>query len=387
MPVSTRTNCRHPHPIATDGAVLAVRAPQLRQHCAGSWVCLAGHGMLRAFTNEADLLNALPLRILGTGCHVPATEVTSQELDARWQLPPGTTFARLGVATRRYAGEGETASSMGAAAAQAALVSAGIDSGEIDCLISACSVMEQPIPCQAVLIQRALGLGDSGIPAFDVNATCLSFLVALDMAANALALGRYRRVLIVSSEVASGGLDAAVPSTAGLFGDGAAAMVVGRSAPDEDSALLASRLASYGSGAELCRIRGGGSRYPRGEDTTPEATRVFTMDGRGAYRFAARHLPAFWDQLLGDAGAETTALRCLIPHQASGGGLDHVVQTLGLRPEQVVRILHAHGNQVAASLPHALHQARVTQQLQRGELFAMLGTGAGLSIGGMVLRY
>ena len=144
--------------------------------------------MLRAFTNEADLLNALPLRILGTGCHVPATEVTSQELDARWQLPPGTTFARLGVATRHYAGEGETASSMGAAAAQAALVSAGIDSGEIDCLISACSVMEQPIPCQAVLIQRALGLGDSGIPAFDVNATCLSFLVALDMATNALAL-------------------------------------------------------------------------------------------------------------------------------------------------------------------------------------------------------
>ena len=111
------------------------------------------------------------------------------------------------------------------------------------------------------------------------------------------------------------------------------------------------------------------------------------MDGRGAYRFAARHLPAFWDQLLRDAGTETTALRCLIPHQASGGGLDHVVQALGLRPEQVVRILHAHGNQVAASLPHALQQARVTQQLQRGELFAMLGTGAGLSIGGMVLRY
>ncbi|KFA19747.1 3-oxoacyl-ACP synthase, partial [Xanthomonas vasicola pv. musacearum NCPPB 4394] len=163
-------------------------------------------------------MNALPLRILGTGCHVPATEVTSRQLDARWQLPAGTTFARLGVETRHYVGEGETASSMGAAAAQQALASAGLDASQIDCLISACSVMEQPIPCQAVLIQRALGLGDSGIPAFDVNATCLSFLVALDMAANALALGRYKRVLIVSSEVASAGLDAATPATAGLFG-------------------------------------------------------------------------------------------------------------------------------------------------------------------------
>ncbi|MCF5928949.1 ketoacyl-ACP synthase III, partial [Xanthomonas perforans] len=46
---------------------------------------------------ESSALNALPLRILGTGRHVPATEVTSRQLDERWQLPAGTTFARLGV--------------------------------------------------------------------------------------------------------------------------------------------------------------------------------------------------------------------------------------------------------------------------------------------------
>ncbi|MGV7193777.1 3-oxoacyl-[acyl-carrier-protein] synthase III C-terminal domain-containing protein [Xanthomonas axonopodis] len=343
--------------------------------------------MLRAFFAESSVLNALPLRILGTGRHVPARQVTSQALDERWQLPAGTTLARLGVATRHYVGEGETASSMGAAAAQQALANAGIDAGEVDCLISACSVMEQPIPCQAVLIQRALGLGDSGIPAFDVNATCLSFLVALDTAANALALGRYRRVLIVSSEVASAGLDDTVPATAGLFGDGAAAVVVGRSSADHGSALLSSRLSSYGSGADLCRIRGGGTRAPQSDDDARAASRLFWMDGRGAYRFAARHLPAFWDQLLREAGTSTAQLRCLVPHQASGGGLDHVVQTLGLRSEQVVRILHDTGNQVAASLPHALHHACVDRQLQRGDVFALLGTGAGLAIGGMVLRY
>ncbi|MCD0258556.1 ketoacyl-ACP synthase III [Xanthomonas melonis] len=343
--------------------------------------------MLRALSNGNVVLNALPLRILGTGRHVPAREVTSHQLDARWQLPAGTTASRVGVFTRHYVGEGETASSMGAAAARQALANAGLEGSQIDCLISACAVMEQPIPCQAVLIQRALGLGDSGIPAFDVNATCLSFLVALEMAANALALGRYRRVLIVSSEVASAGLDDAVPATAGLFGDGAAAVVVGRSAADETSALLCSRLASYGSGADLCRIDGGGTRAPHADASTPRASRVFQMDGRGAYRFAARHLPAFWTQLLDEAGIAPTALRWLVPHQASGSGLDHVVQTLGLPADQVVRILQGTGNQVAASLPHALHHAVVDRQLQRGELIALLGTGAGLAIGGMVLRY
>ncbi|MFA4686321.1 3-oxoacyl-[acyl-carrier-protein] synthase III C-terminal domain-containing protein, partial [Xanthomonas perforans] len=56
-------------------------------------------------------------------------------------------------------------------------------------------------------------------------------------------------------------------------------------------------------------------------------------------------------------------------------------------PEQVVRLLQHTGNQVAASLPHALHHARVDLGLQRGDLVALLGTGAGLAIGGMVLRY
>ncbi|KOR45268.1 hypothetical protein ADT25_08960 [Xanthomonas oryzae] len=95
---------------------------------------------LRAFGLGSSALNALSLRILGTGRHVPATEVTSHALDERWQLPAGTTFARLGMETRHYVGEGETASSMGAVAAQQALDSAGLDASQIDCLISACSV-------------------------------------------------------------------------------------------------------------------------------------------------------------------------------------------------------------------------------------------------------
>lgn len=199
-------------------------------------------------------------------------------------------------------------------------------------------------------------------------------MVASDMAANALALGHHQRVLIVSSEVASGGLDTSAPAMAGLFGDGAAVVIVGRSAIDEGSAFLSSRLSGDGNGADLCRIRGGGTRYPRGEESAPDALRTFSMDGRGAYRFAARYLPAFWEQLLREAGNTTAALHCLVPHQASGGGLDHVVQTLRLRFAQVIRILHATGNQVAASLPHALHHVRIEQRWQRGDLFALVGT-------------
>lgn len=124
----------------------------------------------------------------------------STEFDVRWCKPLGWTFRANGVEQRHVASPNETSYFMGARAAQRALAAAQLAPQELDCVVSACSVMEQAIPCLGSQIQRALGLGESGIPAFDVNATCLSFLVALDLISCAMAAGRYRKVLIVSSE-------------------------------------------------------------------------------------------------------------------------------------------------------------------------------------------
>lgn len=330
----------------------------------------------------------LPLRILGTGVYLPQQEVDSQAFDERFGLAPGTTAARCGVVRRRVANAEETSSRMAAAAARDALQAAGGTAHDLDCIVSACSVMEQAIPCLAARIQHELGLGESGIPAFDVNATCLSFLAGLDLLGCALAAGRYRRVLLVSSEIASAGVDPHDTDTAPLFGDGAAAVVLGASAAPESAALLASAMATYGVGHDLCQVRAGGTRLRVHDDAAAFARGArFSMDGRGLYRLTARHLPKFFAQLLARAGVALEQLACIVPHQASGHGLDHVVAALELPPERVVRILSSRGNQVAASLPSALHEAITTGRLRRGELCALLGTGAGLSLGGAVLRY
>ena len=163
----------------------------------------------------------LSVEILGTGEYVPGRRVASSALDERWQKPAGWTRRHAGIEHRHYADEGETTSLMAAGAARQALAAAQLEASQLDCIVSACSVMEQAIPCSAALIQRQLGLGDSGIPAFDINATCLSFLAALDTMSLAIAAGRYRRVLVVSSEIASAGLPEDRPETSMLFGDGA----------------------------------------------------------------------------------------------------------------------------------------------------------------------
>lgn len=325
------------------------------------------------------------MKILGMGEHVPGKRVGSDQLDRFWNKPAGWTLRHSGIEHRYFAASGETSSAMAASASRQALAAAGTEAAELDCIISACSVMEQPIPCMAALIQRALGLGDSGIPAFDVNATCLSFLTALDLASTLIAAGRYRRVLVVSSEMASAGLPWDEPATAMLFGDGAVAAVLAPS--DGDAALLAAHFETYAEGAEHCQVRAGGTRIRVGDD--PELFRqasVFRMNGRATYRAAAQRMPPFLERLLERAGTGVDGLAAIVPHQASDKALRHLQTLLELPPAKLVTVLRNRGNQMAASVGVALHTAWSSGQVGRGDTVALVGSGAGLAFGGVVLR-
>jgi 3-oxoacyl-[acyl-carrier-protein] synthase-3 len=60
---------------------------------------------------------------------------------------------------------------------------------------------------------------------------------------------------------------------------------------------------------------------------------------------------------------------------------------LGFSSSQMMNIIENHGNVIAASIPMALHEAIVQEKVQRGDLLLLLGTSAGLSLGGLLLEY
>lgn len=325
------------------------------------------------------------LRILGTGAALPDDELTSLELDRRLGLAPGSVEAATGVRVR-YVERG-SAAGLGARAARQALDAAGLTIDDIDLIVCSSGTPDQPLPCNAALLHAQL-TPPRPIPAWDVNASCLGFVAGLDLVATLVEGGRHRNVLLVSSDLASTGLDWSDLGASGIFGDGAAAAVLGP-AGDTGSAVVGASFATYSEGAHTCEIRGGGSRHAPGR--LPDSADVvglmtFRMDGRGVFRLAARHLRPFVDALL--AGCDLTLDDLLVvPHQASHHGLAYLRRQFKLREEQVVDIYADHGNQVSASLPSALHAAVTSGRLPRGEHALLLGTGAGLSIGGVVLCY
>lgn len=328
------------------------------------------------------------LKILGTGKYLPNSQIFSSAVDNKLGKPEGWSLDKFHIQSRHYASKDETSSYMGAEAIRAALAATNtLVAQDLGLIISASSISEQPIPSNAALIQKALGLGDSGIPCFDINSTCLSFLTACDVASHFISSGQYQYIAIVSSEIPSRGLNWADTSTAPLFGDGAAAVILGRADKKDSSAILGSYMQTFSSGAYLCQIKGGGTNInPASNSIIPEDY-MFKMDGRSIYKLAAKKLTDFVEQLFDNSGISVHDIDVFISHQASHLALKHLHKKLGFPESKIINILETHGNQVAASIPTTLHESIITQRLERGKIALLLGTAAGLSLAGMVLRY
>jgi 3-oxoacyl-[acyl-carrier-protein] synthase-3 len=328
-----------------------------------------------------------PLSIVGYGQYLPRQIRTSRELDAIFGQAAGWTESKFGIRQRHVASPDETSSMMGATAARDALAMAGWDDGDFDVLIGACGVMEQPIPGTSVLIQHALGLGESGVWAFDVNQTCLSFLTALDVVAMGMDSGRFKRAVIVASDIASAGLDLKDPQTASIFGDGAAAICVEKAGDAGGPGLLSRCFETYGEGKDLATLRAGGTRIrvEDGYEALVDGSR-FRMDAFGIFKAAARTLPRMIDQVLGEAGLNRETVDLVVCHQASHPGLEHVRRLMGGDPDRVVDCFGRLGNQIAASLPNALVEAHASGRVKPGGSVLLLGTAAGISAAAMVLR-
>ncbi len=329
------------------------------------------------------------VKIRAMGAYLPKRIVKTSELDEKLGLRPGTLEEMSGVRMRRYVGEGESASRMGAMAANEALEKAGLKYEDIDAVICASGTYEQPIPCTAALIQKALGKEQSGTPCFDINSTCLGFVVGMDVVSSLIETGRWNRVLLISSEIASVGLPWHQHEACALFGDGAVAAVVEKTPAGETSRVFGAHQETYSTGATDCEISGGGTRvHPRNYDMSHDDKRfLFSMDGSKVFRQASKCLPEFIARFEKAIGMSLSKINMIVPHQASASAMELMRRKLGIVPESWVNIIGEYGNMIAASIPLGLKLAIDEGRIKRGDKVSLLGTSAGFSIGGLAFEY
>jgi 3-oxoacyl-[acyl-carrier-protein] synthase-3 len=328
----------------------------------------------------------LPVKIAGLGWYLPSRRVTNAQLEELFGISASWIERVTGVRERRYVTT-ETTVSMAAAAACMALKDACMVPEDVDAIICASSAPQQAIPCTAAFLQRAISAPDGASACFDLNATCLSFLFALQTAAHLVAAGAYSTVLLCSSEPASLAINPAERESAALFGDAAAAAILTRSSPDEKNGIWHASFETHSSGAELTQILGGGTLHYPNDPTTTSEMNLFHMDGPAIFKQGLPLIGPFVDRFFSDLGWRREEVDAVVPHQASRHAIEVLTRRLGFSERQVINALALRGNCVSASIPLTLAEAVHAGSIQRGDRVVLLGTGAGLTLGALALTF
>ena len=322
------------------------------------------------------------MRVLSAASAIPETVVGNEAIEARLGLERGWIERRTGVLRRPTAAAREATSDLAIRAGGAALERAGIQAKDVGLLLLATSTPDHLLPPTAPLVAHRLGLPQSG--AIDLAGACTGFLYALVLGSS-FANNHGKAVLVIGANVLTRRTNERDAATAGLFSDGAGAVVL---APAEPSNLLGSFLGSDGSGYEAIGIQAGGSREPITHGALDEGRNLMAIR-RGSlfFRQAVHGMVEAGEEAMKAAGVNSNAVDWWIPHQANSRIIEDAGKLLGITLQRTVNVVAQYGNSSAATIPIALAHALDEGQIRAGNIILFTAVGAGLVSAGAVVRW
>lgn len=302
-------------------------------------------------------------RITGWATHLPEKRLTNHDLAEFVDTTDEWIRERSGISARHVGGK---VSEMSTVAGRDALAMAGVDPGDVGLLLLATCSSEQQFPASASIVQHELGLKCGAI---DINAACSGFVYGL-VTAMQFAAGGVDTILLIGSDALSSLVDWTDRGTCVLFGDGAGAVVIQRSA--DSPTMLGWDLMSDGSAAGILSCEHGGK---------------IVMNGKEVFRRAVLAMENTARNAMETAGVVMDDIALVVPHQANIRIIDAAMKRLAIPREKAAMVLERTGNTSAASIPLALVDALDNNRVAPGDLVLMVGFGAGMSSGAAVIRW
>jgi 3-oxoacyl-[acyl-carrier-protein] synthase-3 len=317
--------------------------------------------------------------ILGVGAYRPVRLVPNADVVEAIDSSDEWIQQRSGIRTRRWAGPDESVQMMSVEASRIALERAGLDAGQIDCVVVA--TVSHLLQTPAVATAVAHELGTDHAMAFDISAACAGFCHGLALASDLVRAGSSSCVLVIGVERLSDITDPTDRGTAFIFADGAGAAVVG---PSDEPGIGPVVWGSDGEQYDLIRQRedwrdvlaAGESRMPH-----------LAMQGNPVFRWASFTMAKVAMETLEKTGIKAEDLDLFVPHQANMRITDAMARAMKL-PEHVriARDITHQGNASAASIPLALRQMVKDGEAHSGDLALLIAFGAGLAYAAQVIR-
>ncbi|QIA51153.1 ketoacyl-ACP synthase III [Pantoea agglomerans] len=314
-------------------------------------------------------------KIIGTGSYLPSQIRTNADLEKMVETSDEWIVTRTGIRERRIAAPDETVATMGFSAAQRALEMAGIEANDVGLIIVATTSSSHAFPSSACMIQQMLEIKDCA--AFDLAAACAGFTYALSVADQYIKNGAVKHALVIGADVLARALDPEDRGTIILFGDGAGAVVLGRS---EEQGIISTHLHADGRYSQLLTL-------PYQDRAHQDQPAYVTMSGNEVFKVAVTELAHIVDETLQANNLDREMLDWLVPHQANLRIISATAKKLGMTMDKVVVTLDRHGNTSAASVPSALDEAVRDGRIKPGHLILLEAFGGGFTWGSALVRF
>jgi beta-ketodecanoyl-[acyl-carrier-protein] synthase len=273
---------------------------------------------------------------------------------------------------------------MAVKAARDALKAADKTPADIDGVLVACSNMQRPYPAIAVEVQDALGIDGFG---FDMNVACSSATFGLQAAADMVANGHARAILVCNPEICSGHLNFRDRDSHFIFGDVATAFVVESRETAKGAntwEIVSTRLKTKFSNNIRNNFGFLNRAAPEGIGQTDK---LFVQEGRKVFKEVVPMVAEMIVGHLADAGVAPESLKRLWLHQANINMNELIARrVLGRDPlaGEAPNILDEYANTSSAGSIIAFH--KYSADLAPGDTGLLCSFGAGYSAGSVILR-
>lgn len=287
---------------------------------------------------------------------------------------------KTGIRTRHIASPDQTAADLAYIAAEQLLSGTELRH-QIDLLILVTQSPDYLLPTSACILQDRLRISQNCM-AFDINLGCSGFVTALSTAAGLIETGVVNTGLILCADTYSKYIDKHDRACRPIFSDGAAAILVEKTALD---CIGPFSFGTDGSGFEHLIVRQGGAR--RIVNTSNQTHPTLEMHGSDVFLFSMRVVPSCINNLLARCKLSIDQIDLFIFHQASKLVIENIIRLMSLDANKVFVNHEFIGNTVSATIPIALKDAVACGRLNAGQLVMLVGFGVGLSWSGVLLRW
>jgi 3-oxoacyl-[acyl-carrier-protein] synthase-3 len=325
------------------------------------------------------------------GYQLPPIELSSDAIEERLQplyerlkLPAGRLELMTGITTRRLWQPGTRPSDGAAAAGAAAMAKAGVDAGDLECLLFTSVSRDMMEPATASFVHRRLGLPPSCL-LFDISNACLGFLDGMIMLANMLELGQVRAGLLVAGETAEDLIGSTLthlladttltrksikPLFASLtIGSGAVALVMTRRDFRETGHFLR---------GGACRANTVHNDLCQGGQNAEQGT-LMSTDSEQLLAKGIETAAACWQTFQDELGWSKETIDRFFCHQVGKAHAQLLFETLALDPARNFETLPILGNVGSVSAPITMAMGIEQGALVPGQRAAILGIGSGIN--------